>query len=333
MTDEQKTPKWQEILAQAIDDPRERERIAQEAHVKPITLLRWMNNESRPRTENMRQLLRAMPLPIRPTFTRAVIDAFPQLLAGPESLPASETLAFPPSEFYARVLSAHAHTPPILYQQTMYDLLFQQMIEQIDPERQGMMVRLARCVPPLPGRPVRSLRLMGGRGTPPWEREFDSATMFVGAESLMGVSLLRSRIYVLQERKTSQRISIHWTGPAQSAAAYPLLRNGRVAGCLMVASACSHAFSPTRLKLIENYAHLMALAIDPDLFFDANRIELHIMPRYEVQLPYIHSFRQRVAAILKEAEMMHRKLSSQQAQEMAWQEIEQELIDTAPPPD
>lgn len=320
-------PTWQEILTQIIENPRERDRIAQEARVKPITLVRWAHNESRPRGENMRQLLRAIPLPVRQAFVEAMSEAFPYLATNLEGEPDNDAPSLPPPEFYARILSAHAYTPIILYQQTMYDLLFQQIIEQLDPDRQGMAVSLVRYVPPSDGLHVRSLREVAGIGTPPWERDLSGSIMFLGAESLAGAAVTRSRICVLQSREEAQQaFPAQWVGPEQSAAAYPLLRHSRIAGCLLVSSSHPHVFSPTHLSLIEHYAHLTALTVNPADFFDPNDFTLHVMPPYEVQLPYIQSFRPRVTRLLIEAAATRQELPFHQAQEQAWQAIEEELI-------
>ncbi len=334
MDDEQTPPTWQEILTQIIENPRERERIAQEARVKPITLMRWAHNESRPRDDNMRQLLRAIPLNVRQAFIKAVSEDFSYLSTNLEAELDNETSSIPPPEFYARVLGAHAHTPLILYQQTMYDLLFQQMIEQLDPDRRGMAARLVRGVPPQDGRHVRSLREVSGIGTGPWERDLSSSTMFLGAESLAGAAVIRSRMCVLQNREDGHKaFPAQWVDPEQSAAAYPLLRHAKIAGCLLVSSSHPHAFSPTRLALIEHYAHLFALALDPNDFFDPNDFTLYVMPPHEVQVSYVQSFRHRVTRLLVDAAAVHHELPFHRAQELAWQSIEEDLIQNALPPD
>ena len=83
-------------------------------------------------------------------------------------------------------------------------------------------------------------------------------------------------------------------------------------------------FSETHHKLIERYAHLMALAFEPDAFFDLKEIALHMMPPYAHQEPLFQQFRRRT---LQTAE--HQGLILREAQERVWQEIEEELIQLA----
>ena len=57
----QKPSSWRELLASIISNPAERERIAAEVGVSPITLTRWSNGESKPRPQNLHSLIKALP--------------------------------------------------------------------------------------------------------------------------------------------------------------------------------------------------------------------------------------------------------------------------------
>ncbi len=57
----QELASWRELLGEIIADSHERQRIAHMLGVNPITLTRWVNNESKPRPQNLRQLLDALP--------------------------------------------------------------------------------------------------------------------------------------------------------------------------------------------------------------------------------------------------------------------------------
>jgi len=52
---------WRELLGKIIADSQERQRIANKLGVNPITLTRWVSNKSKPRPQNLRQLLDALP--------------------------------------------------------------------------------------------------------------------------------------------------------------------------------------------------------------------------------------------------------------------------------
>jgi hypothetical protein len=98
----------------------------------------------------------------------------------------------------------------------------------------------------------------------------------------------------------------------------------RIAGSLLIASNQPDAFSETHHKLIERYAHLMALAFEPHAFFDLKDIFLHTIPAYFQQRSHFQQFRQRT---LQTAQ--RRGLTLKEAQERVWQEIEEELIQLA----
>ena len=52
---------WREFLGQLIRDSQEKQRIAAELGINSATLVRWVHNETDPRPQNLRQLLKALP--------------------------------------------------------------------------------------------------------------------------------------------------------------------------------------------------------------------------------------------------------------------------------
>jgi GAF domain-containing protein len=137
----------------------------------------------------------------------------------------------------------------------------QQAIEHLDPNRRGMAISLVRCVAPLKGGKVRSLREVGGIGTPPWERDLRQHTIFLGAESLCGLAVTRSRLAVVHDRQANHElIPAHWVTHEQSAAAYPLLHQSRVIECLLLSGAHPHQITATHTNVMQAYANLLALA-------------------------------------------------------------------------
>jgi hypothetical protein len=327
MEEKLKLPTWQELLGQIIEDSQEKQRIAQEVRVSPITLVRWVNKESKPRDENMRLLLKALPRDFYKQFTQLIAEDFPTFSL--DHAMSANLLQEPPSEFYARVLSAYAKTPESLYTQAMYDLILQQAIEHLDPARQGMSVSIVRCVRPLRGIKVCSLRQVSGIGTPPWNRDLEQETIFLGAEALAGTAVINCRLASVQSRE-EQSAFAHWTEYEHSAAAYPLMRKTKVGGCLLVSSAQSHYFTRAYLALVEYYANLTALALEPDEFFDLKDIELGVMPHYTMQEPYFRDFSRRVTQKFTEAGIERKLITLREAQTKVWQEIEEELLQLPP---
>ena len=114
-----------------------------------------------------------------------------------------------PSEFYARALSAYASIPPSLYPRTLYDLILQQAIEQLDPARKGMSISVVVCMPPLQGTCVRSLREFVGIGNPPWKRDLDHSSAFWGL-SRSQVLLLHVSVWpVFRVARSNFRFLLH----------------------------------------------------------------------------------------------------------------------------
>src|SRR5579863_7223805 len=52
---------WRDLLKVIINDTHEKQRIAAELGLNPITLVRWTTQETDPRPQNLRRLLDAIP--------------------------------------------------------------------------------------------------------------------------------------------------------------------------------------------------------------------------------------------------------------------------------
>jgi hypothetical protein len=320
MEDKRDPQTWQELLQQLIEDPKEKECILQRANIQPITLMRWIKGICSPRAENMRSLLKAIPSSSSQTFARLLSVDFPNLLS--EQTRKERVQPEPPLEFYICVLNAYANMVPPLYPQLLRDLILQQMIKQFDPRRLGLSIRIAQCLWNPNENKVRSLQVIGGIGTPPWSRDLDQRKIFLGAESLAGIAVMKCRLTTASRRAEDSTLNfVHWGEHEQSVLAYPLMFQTRIAGSLLIASNQPDAFSEAHHKLIERYAHLMALAFEPSAFFDLENIVLHIMPPYSHQEPLFHHFRQRALQTAQRQGLTLRK-----AQERVWREIEEELI-------
>ncbi len=231
-----------------------------------------------------------------------------------------------PAEFYERVLSALALTPLPMCRQTVQDIIFRQILEQFDPDRRGLSVSLVCCVLPRQGGKVRSLREVGGLGTPPWKPDLAQKTMFLGAESLVGHIIDGSRPGVINSRDEMTFFPANWTAYEQSAAAFPLSRAANMAGGLLISSAQEQFFTPSRVSLLERYAHLASLIFESGEFYKAEEIDLRMMPSEEKQAPYFRNFNQRVSQKFAEAVATHGQITLQEARLLAWQDIEGELL-------
>jgi hypothetical protein len=318
---------WQELLRQLIENPKEKKHIASLANIQPITLSRWSQGTSMPRTEKMRSLLEAIPEPSFRTFVQLISVGFPTLVPG---YIASQSMSSVPSlelsaEFYVHVLKTYATTLPHLCPQVLQDQILQHMINQFGSSCPDLTIRIARCFWHRTENKVRSLQVVRGIGHSPWSSDLGQQTVLLGAESLAGMTVMRYRLTVASKQTQDSLLNpLSWEEHEQSALACPLMCQARIAGCLLMASTQPDAFREAHYKLVESYAHLMALAFEPDAFFDLQDIVLCMMPPSSRQEPLFRQFRQR--ALQK---VQHQSLTMHEAQECVWQEIEEELIQMA----
>jgi hypothetical protein len=330
---------WQEYLGQLITSTQERARLATALHVRPITLQRWVQGVSRPRDENIRLLLQNIPKDDYPLFLHLLLIDFPDLLR--EDIPPERFLHTVPAEFYARVLSNLALTSPSISRQSMQDLLLQQALQHLDPDQHGCLIILTACVPPKLERKVRSLHEVARLATSPWNRQVQEKPAFFGLESLAGYAITHAHRCTINSRDETTFYPVQWIDHERSTTAFPILRHGRFAGSLLLSSTREHFFSPARLTVIEEYAHLAACIFEAEETFDLNEIELKILPSYTRQHPYFAGYHLRVTRKMAEANEQGNSLSLQQARLLVCQDLEEILLqvsytpgwNTAPEPD
>jgi GAF domain-containing protein len=227
------------------------------------------------------------------------------------------------------VLVARATTEETLLFWVVCRQILQHALRRLDPESLGMAITVAVCMPPAAGkRTIRSLRESMGLGTAPWPGDLEHQSMFLGADSLAGYVVSRCHPQVIDDlREPHTLLPAYQTEYEVSAAAHPILYANRVAGCLLVSSTQpSYFVSPARLALIADYAQLIALAFRPQQFYPLEWIELQVMPPLPVQRQLFATLQQRITQMLKEAFAASRSLTRDEAEQLAWQQIEEELI-------
>ncbi|HLI09644.1 MAG TPA: hypothetical protein VKV40_23985 [Ktedonobacteraceae bacterium] len=321
----QQAKTWRELLNYILSDSRERQRLAEDLGIRLITLNRWISGETKPRPQNMQHLLNALP---------QYRDQFLDLLRferGFEDLTSfeDESAKEIPSAFYLRVLNARASSVESLRFWSVGNLILQQAISQLDPDRLGMSVVVVRCMPPQPGNTkVRSLRESIGVGTPPWPNDLEQQALFLGAESLAGYAV--SLCHPAANQDVASDNTFVPTTPGEyekSALAHPILYAGRVAGCLLVSSVeVNYFLSQTRATLVQHYADLLALAFEPQDFYSPQNIELHVMPPHPIQRKHFANYRQRVARTMIQAAQRHQPVNNNEAEQIVWRELEEELL-------
>lgn len=318
---------WRELLGNFINDPQEKQRIAKELGVRPITLTRWVTNESEPRPQNLRRLLNALNPEQREQFLTLGDNAFEDFsTAAIDDLP-NEI----PIEVYTQVFELRANTADAQRLWSIGKLILKNVIQQLDTDRGGMAIMIDLCMAPNADGKIRSLREGIGIGTPPWPGDLEHQAMFLGAESLAGYAVTSCRPAIIQDVNEERNLL-----PAQkvdfevSSAAFPILYSNRIAGCLLASSTQSNYFLPqSRLTLLEQYANLIAVALEPENFYPPEMIELRIMPPHTLQRPYFTSYRKRVSDTIWDAMRHGNPVSSLKAEELVWKQLEAELLQLA----
>ena len=310
---------WRDLLGRLINNnPTERLRAAESLGVSPITLTRWVTGEYKPRIESLQKLPTVFPL-----YQNELTELIRKYLS-PESVTAP--LKEVPTEVTERILEALATSKGAFSFWSICNMLLLKAIEQLDPQASGMKILVMQCVIPKDGLSVRSLYERIGVASPPWEKGVARHLLFMGAESLAGYVVGKGEPAVIKAMGHEPGLLSHrQSAYAKSAAAYPLLRRGAIAGCLLVASTQEEYFTSVILSLIERYAHRFALAFDDNDFYRQSDIALHVLPMLsqQEQDSYTAQFRQRVIA-LRRAQAF--RLSEVEAEIQVLQEIEAELL-------
>jgi hypothetical protein len=324
---------WRELLGTIISTPKEKQRIADELGIQPITLHRWAYENNDPRPHNLRRLIDALPPQYRDQF-RDLLHAEQSLEELP--LPAHfDTAGEIPTDFYASVLTMRASSTPNLRFASICQRVLQHALEQLDPEHLGMAIWIVICMPPSgPYNKVRSLREKVGLGTPPWSGNLEQRALFLGAESLSGNVVTSFHPQVINDLDEEHGLMpTSRVEDEKSCAIYPLLFSGRVAGVLLVSSTQYYHFRPQwRAKLVEQYANLMALAFEPKDFYSTDDIALSIMPPQGEQKRFFGNFRLRVADMMIGAARTGHPLNPLEAEDRVWRQLESELLEMAAHP-
>jgi transcriptional regulator with XRE-family HTH domain len=317
---------WRELLNNVIQDVQERQRIASLLGVNIVTLSRWVHGTSKPRPQHLRRLLNVLP-EYREAMHALILREYPDFSLVINGILQEDEQDEIPSEFYARVFNAYAMTPRAQRSWSITNLVLQQALTQLDPNHIGMAITVAQCMPPLLDGKINSLRERTGYGTHPWSINLEAYSVFLGAESLAGYVVSSCHPKILQDSRSHQGIiPAHWVEWEKSAAAYPIFRANKVAGCLLVSCTEPNYFVPSRQKLIQQYADLLVLIFEPDELFDLSLINLRIMPHYRLQEAYLADFRQRVSDLMTRELRKGRPVDLKEAELQIWQQLECELL-------
>jgi hypothetical protein len=316
-----KDPKtWRELLGQVTSDPVGLQRILQALNVQEITIKRWVNNFSAPRTQSLRRLLSALP-----EHRERLLELIKQEFTDFSDMPLDTSSQEIPFTFYTQIFQDLGKINHTQRYWSLANIILKQALSQFDPENLGLAITIVKCMKHTKHDKIYSLRQSIGQGTPPWPSDLEHKTLFLGAESLAGLVVSTCHPSAIQNyREEAHALLGHQFEREQSAAAYPILYAGRIAGCLLVSSTEPHYFfPPARLHLIADYAHLIALTLNSEDFVHPTDLELRIMPPHSEQKGAFSTFRQRTIS----AENKRYKATEHlDAEQYVWEELEDELL-------
>lgn len=319
------TSSWRDLLRSFIAAAKERERLANEVGVTPITISRWANGNFEPRPQSLQRLVHVVPAEHREEFHALVAREYPYL-ANPASFYEPPELS---GEFFRRVLETRCTTAERQLYWTITQQILEHGVRQLDPERVGISITVVRCMPPGADGEVHSLRENVGIGTPPWGSDFTARALFLGAESLAGYVVSSFHYENIDDLRVNRTfVPAVLMEHEVSSIAWPVLMAGRIAGCLLLSSTLPGYFnSEARRLLIADYARLLSLAFSPDQFYPYEKIRLRRMPSEAEQKQIFGHFQNRVTALMVERLKAGERIEREVAESIMWKQIESDLIE------
>src|ERR1051326_3255210 len=217
-----KTTSWRNLLKDIISDPAVREHLAHAIGVHPVTLVRWSSGEVRPRVRAINQLLQVLPKEQRDLMAKLLEKEHIAVLSN-AYLARVETVSEIGQTFLRQIYEIRAMTPEYLLFWTLCSKVLTHALRQLDPDRLGMAVTLALCMPPSKDGRIHSLRERMSFGNPPWSNDMEQSSIFLGAESLVGHVARRGRPDAAQDLRSAPALLPAYRAEYEvSAAASPI---------------------------------------------------------------------------------------------------------------
>lgn len=315
---------WSSVLHTILKAPNEKHRLASALGVTSTTLNRWATGEVNPQRNHLIKLIQVL----QPDHRHALLDALEPYYPDINSWLRDESAEQIPPSFFAQVLSARTITTESLRFWRISDMVLKRALEQLDPNRLGMAVKLIQCMPPtIRDGKVRSLRERIGKGTPPWTADLENDVHFLGLESMSGYAVELRHVVKDDDVTQPKPTPVIRDEYEISAAAHPIRFSGRIAGCLLASSTQPNYFSQQRLSLLATFSDLLALAFERKEFYEASQIELRMMPTPAQQAPYLARFRECVTKKFQEASLKGQSINHSEAEQQVWRDIEAALIE------
>ena len=300
-------------------------RIAQELEVAEHTVYRWMNGTSRPRPIHFKRLLEALP-EHNNNLVYAINHTFPGAL---DSF--NTGIREVQKDIYTRVMELVATTSDDearTWQITQ--TVFEHALLHLDSDRKGLAVTFARFMPAHEDG-IHSLYEAFMRGNYPWPYGLE-VQAFLGSNTLAGAAALSQRWQTWDDLDETTRLRVVIDDFEKSACAYPVFRNGRMGGVLLVSSTNPNFFNDFNARrAVVEYAQLIGLALPREDFHRAAELNLRPMPdlrwqREEISrtgLNRIIAYARKYGCSSAEAEVLVRRDLELEFEERAQMQLEQ----------
>lgn len=240
----------------------------------------------------------------------------------------NEDLAQISTDFYLQILSERATLIEIIRKRELLIKIIKQALIQLDPHQLGMAITLALCMPPGKNGKIRSLRERMGQGTFPWNSDLENLSIFLANESLAGYVAQNQRPSSIEDLSKETLLPAYQTEDEVSAAAAPIMLEGKIAGCLLASSAEIGHFTQPRLSLLASFSDLVSLALDPGEFYPLEIIQLGVL-RYQdanEQRAMLRAYPRLVQNKLLESYQTSHSLTYLEAEEIVWGEMENQVL-------
>lgn len=247
---------WREILGSVCENQQKKQEIAEQVGFVTVrTIDRWISGQSSPQKSETIKKLAVTSEEMFEALEREFPEVF-QFSKQPAIVVERISL---PSEFYRRIIHAYAHVPRSSRRWTIFHLVSNQMLPQLDPERAGLMMVYAHCA----GSGPNVLTFEEGAGNTFWTTRQMQDTR--NAEQWLVQVVAACRPFFVQSCSISHLFppsSFLHSNLIQSMGFFPLYRSGVAAGGLLLCSTQEDFFTPLRQALIEEYSCLFALALN-----------------------------------------------------------------------
>ena len=310
---------WKDVLNSLKKG--EKQHIIHALGIQERTLSRWIHGETDlPHLSHLQMLIHALPPAKRVRFLEIVQDD-PAFVRYWHDLPFSNSLVELSASFYSLIMAAYTSSNEDLRLDTVCVLILFHATALLDAMHFGLHIAVVLYTPPTEktGR-VRSLTQRIALGTPPWSNVVSHNKVFYGQEFLHKTPLSIQQVSPDDFAGCTQNAS------TASIATFPIEFQGRRGGYMYIRSTQPDFFDARKQKIINQYCHLLVLALKHEDFYGLQQIELDEMPPVVIQRPYLVQLQQRISRLLNSEQGKDTLISWREAEKVVLQQLEGELL-------